>query len=75
MKKIILFFAAVAMSAAVASAQDINQATENYNNGAMELQMGNNGLLQGVTGEVGALSISRQLSKWVRPLVMRRLIL
>ena len=43
MKKIILFFAAVAMSAAVASAQDINQATENYNNGAMELQMGNNG--------------------------------
>lgn len=43
MKKIILFFAAVAMSAFVASAQDINQATENYNNGAMELQMGNNG--------------------------------
>ena len=43
MKKIILFFAAVAMSAVVASAQDINQATENYNNGAMELQMGNNG--------------------------------
>lgn len=43
MKKIILFFVAVAMSTAVASAQDINQATENYNNGAMELQMGNNG--------------------------------
>ena len=43
MKKIILFFAAAAMSAAVVSAQDINQATENYNNGAMELQMGNNG--------------------------------
>lgn len=42
MKKIILFFAAVAMSVVVASAQDINQATENYNNGAMELQMGNN---------------------------------
>ena len=41
MKKIILFFAAVAMSAAAASAQDINQATENYNNGAMELNMGN----------------------------------
>ena len=41
MKKIILFFAAVAMSAAVASAQDINEATTNYNNGATELQMGN----------------------------------
>ncbi len=43
MKKIILFFAAVAMTAGVLSAQDINQATEQYNNGAMELQMGNNG--------------------------------
>ncbi len=42
MKKIILFFAAVAMTAGVLSAQDINQATELYNNGAMELQMGNN---------------------------------
>ncbi len=42
MKKIILFFAAVVMTAGVLSAQDINQATELYNNGAMELQMGNN---------------------------------
>ena len=43
MKKIILMFAAVVMAAGVMSAQDINQATESYNNGAMELQMGNNG--------------------------------
>ncbi len=42
MKKIFLFFAAIAMSAGMLSAQDINQATELYNNGAMELQMGNN---------------------------------
>lgn len=42
MKKIILMFAAVIMTAGVMSAQDINQATESYNNGAMELQMGNN---------------------------------
>ncbi len=42
MKKISLFFAAVVMTAGVLSAQDINQATELYNNGAMELQMGNN---------------------------------
>lgn len=42
MKKIILMFAAVVMAAGVMSAQDINQATESYNNGAMELQMGNN---------------------------------
>ncbi len=42
MKKIFLLFAAVVMTAGVLSAQDINQATESYNNGAMELQMGNN---------------------------------
>ncbi len=42
MKKIFLFFAAAVMTAGVLSAQDINQATESYNNGAMELQMGNN---------------------------------
>ena len=42
MKKIFLLIAAVVMAAGVASAQDINQATENYNNGAMELQNGNN---------------------------------
>ena len=41
MKKIFLLIATVAMSAGVAFAQDINQVTENYNNGAMELQMGN----------------------------------
>ena len=43
MKKIILMFAAVIMTAGVMSAQDINQATESYNTGAMELRMGNNG--------------------------------
>ena len=42
MKKIFLLFTAAVMSVAMASAQDINEATENYNNGAMELQMGNN---------------------------------
>ena len=41
MKKIIMFFAAVAMTAGIASAQDINSVTETYNNGAMELEMGN----------------------------------
>ena len=41
MKKIIMFFAAVAMAAGIASAQDINSVTETYNNGAMELEMGN----------------------------------
>lgn len=41
MKKILLLCIA-AMTAFSAMAQDINQATESYNNGAMELQMGNN---------------------------------
>ena len=41
MKKIFLLFTAAVMTAGVVFAQDINQATENYNNGAMELQMGN----------------------------------
>ncbi len=41
MKKIFLMLAVAAMSALTMSAQDIAQATENYNNGAMELQMGN----------------------------------
>ena len=36
-----MFFAAVAMTAGIASAQDINSVTEIYNNGAMELEMGN----------------------------------
>lgn len=34
--------AALVMAAATVSAQDLAQATETYNNGAMELQMGNN---------------------------------
>lgn len=42
MKRIFLLIAAVVMTAGVVSAQDINQATENYNTGAMELQNGNN---------------------------------
>ena len=41
MKKIVLMLVAAAMTALTVSAQDIAQATENYNNGAMELQMGN----------------------------------
>ena len=41
MKKIFLMLVAAAMTALTVSAQDINQATENYNDGAMELQMGN----------------------------------
>lgn len=41
MKKIFLMLAMAAMTALTVSAQDIAQATENYNNGAMELQMGN----------------------------------
>lgn len=41
MKKIILSFAAVLMTAGIMSAQDINAVTEVYNNGAMEIQMGN----------------------------------
>ncbi len=41
MKKFFLIFAAAAMAAGTMSAQDINQVTETYNNGAMELQMGN----------------------------------
>ena len=42
MKRIFLLVAAVVMAAGVASAQDINEATTNYNSGATELQMGNN---------------------------------
>lgn len=42
MKKFILMSATVLMTVFSLSAQDINQATEIYNNGAMELQMGNN---------------------------------
>ena len=41
MKKIFTFFAAVVMAAGIASAQDINSVTETYNNGALELEMGN----------------------------------
>ena len=42
MKRIFLLVAAVVIAAGVASAQDINEATTNYNSGATELQMGNN---------------------------------
>ena len=42
MKKFFLTLATVIMTASIAAAQDINQAIESYNNGAMELQMGNN---------------------------------
>ena len=41
MKKIVMLFAAAAMTVSVAFAQDINAVTEIYNNGAMELDMGN----------------------------------
>lgn len=41
MKKIFLLITATLMTAGIASAQDINEATTNYNNGATELQMGN----------------------------------
>ena len=41
MKKIFLTLVAAAMTALTVSAQDLAQATENYNNGALELQMGN----------------------------------
>lgn len=41
MKRIFILFAAVVMSAGIAAAQDMAQATELYNNGAMELEMGN----------------------------------
>ena len=41
MKKIFLMLVAAAMTALTVSAQDMAQATENYNNGAMELQRGN----------------------------------
>lgn len=41
MKKIVTLFAAAAMTVSVAFAQDINAVTEIYNNGAMELEMGN----------------------------------
>lgn len=42
MKRFFLLITAVAMTAGIASAQDINEATTNYNSGATELQMGNN---------------------------------
>lgn len=42
MKRIFLLITAALMTAGIASAQDINEATANYNNGATELQMGNN---------------------------------
>ena len=41
MKKIVMLIAAAAMTVSVAFALDINAVTEMYNNGAMELEMGN----------------------------------
>jgi tetratricopeptide (TPR) repeat protein len=41
MKKIVMLIAAAAMTVSVAFAQDINAVTDIYNNGAMELEMGN----------------------------------
>ena len=42
MKKTLIIIAAAILSAEVASAQDMQQATDTYNNGAMALQMGDN---------------------------------
>lgn len=42
MKKVLLIIATALMSAVAVSAQDMAQATETYNNGAMALQAGNN---------------------------------
>lgn len=42
MKKIFLIIAAAVLSAGAAAAQDMQQATDTYNNGAMALQMGDN---------------------------------
>lgn len=42
MKKFLLTIAAVAMTAGAVAAQDMQQATDTYNNGAMALQMGDN---------------------------------
>lgn len=41
MKKFLLFVVAAVMTAGIASAQDINSVIETYQNGAMELDMGN----------------------------------
>lgn len=41
MKKIVSLFAAAAMTVSVAVAQDINAVTDTFNNGMMELNMGN----------------------------------
>ena len=40
MKRILLSFAAMIMAAGILAAQDINEATDAYNNGAVALQMG-----------------------------------
>ena len=59
MKKIVTLFATAAMTVSVAFAQDINAVTEIYNNGAMELEMGNKeaalGYFQSAITEAGAL--------------------
>ena len=59
MKKIVMLFAAAAMTVSVAFAQDINAVTEIYNNGAMELEMDNKeaalGYFQSAVTEAEAL--------------------
>ena len=57
MKKILLIIATALATAAAVSAQDMAQATETYNNGAMALQETTPRLLR----------ISSQLSQWPRP--------
>ena len=42
MKKIFITIAAAVLAAGAVSAQDMQQATDTYNNGAMALQMGDN---------------------------------
>ena len=59
MKKIFLMLVAAAMTALSVSAQDMAQATENYNNGAMELQMGNKA--EALTYFQAALSMAEAL--------------
>ena len=41
MKKIVMLFAAAAMTVSAAFAQDINAVTDTFNNAGMELNMGN----------------------------------
>ena len=67
MKKIFLLITAALMTAGIASAQDINEATANYNNGATELQMGN--LEAAVTYFQTALEMGQSLGEPAAELV------